>query len=177
MSVSKHLTTLLCCCTLSSCSINDSSNSQPPISLTDPCEKINALLKEYDNNFDRLKLEQSNLKLSQVWKAKYHLVGESCQIWAWGTEKYTYACSLSAPNKQVIDQYFNNAKATAKRCLSNDWISSESTKADNQGYKIEFSSDKSSAKLAAHAVPSGNVFKSQWTIYYYFGNIAEPKSQ
>ncbi|WP_371373339.1 hypothetical protein [Thalassotalea aquiviva] len=135
-----------------------------------PCQKINALINEYQNNFTRLKQSQLETRASQIWKAKYHLVGDACQIWAWGTE-HTYSCSVSAPNKEVVDYYFNNAKITTTQCLGTKWQAVEAPRNDG-GYKIEFTSPTSDVMLAAHAVPTASLFKSEWTIYYYIGSAS-----
>ena len=151
----------------------DNSPSKKLPKITNPCTKVNALISEYDNDFNTLKLKKINTRISQIWKAKYHLVGDSCQIWSWGGDKHTYSCSNTAPNKEIADYYFQNAKNTAKGCLGTEWTIKESTRKNDNGYKIEFNNKSSDLMLAAHAVPTASLFKSEWTIYYYIGSVSQ----
>ena len=88
--------------------------------VTNACYKINALINEYDNDFNKIKLAVIDTRISQIWKAKYHLVGDNCQVWAWGKNRHIYSCSNTAPNKEIADYYFQNAKNTAKCCLGTE---------------------------------------------------------
>ena len=172
--------TLLSIILLSSCSnivLESSADEKAGLlpKVTNACYKINALINEYDNDFNKIKLAVINTRISSIWKAKYHLVGDHCQVWAWGKNRHTYSCSNTAPNKETADYYFQNAKNTAKNCLGTDWVLKESTRKNDNGYKIEFNNINSDLMLAAYAVPTANLFKSEWTVYYYIGSVSQAK--
>jgi len=169
-------TILLFITVLSACTLQDPSKSkaaleeQDLIPVINPCEKIDALISEYDNSFDRIKLNVINTRISKIWKAKYHLVGSDCQVWAWGNQSTTYACSTATPNEEVAQEYFDRAIQTARSCLSDSWQLTKQPRNNNSGYKAEFSQSKNDVMVSIHMVPTAGLFKSEWTVYYYVGN-------
>ncbi len=171
---------LLLAILLTSCSSNkenSQANEQPTLlpKVTNACFKINALINEYENDFSKIKLSPIKTRIGQIWKAKYNLVGDNCQVWAWGNNKHTYSCSNTAPNKEIADYYFQNAKNTAETCLGESWNIKESARKNSNGYKVEFTKNDSDLMLSAHAIPTANLFKSEWTIYYYVGSVSQIK--
>ena len=134
------------------------------------CQKIDALINEYNNNFERVKGEKIQSRASNIWKAKHHLIGQDCQVWSWGKDKTTYSCSTSAPSKEVAFEYYNNAKSKAAECLGEAWSLEEAKRNKDEGMKAEFSSSNSQAIVATHVVPTQGLFKSEWTVYYYVGS-------
>ena len=163
---------------LSACSLQDPSKKQAyleenkPSPVVNPCEKIDALISEYSNNFDRIKEDNIHIKnsISKVWRAKYHLVGDSCQVWARGAESNTYACSLIAPDEATAMTYFSRTKETTQKCLDSSWDMVEADRKNNRGKKITFSQAGSALTISTHTVPTAGLFKSEWTVYYYVGN-------
>ena len=134
------------------------------------CQKINALINEYDNQFERVKGDKIKTRMSNIWKAKHHLIGQDCQVWAWDKNHATYSCSTAAPSKEVAFEYFNNAKTKAAQCLGSEWTIAEAKRNKDEGLKAEFSSSNSQAIVATHVVPTKGLFNSEWTVYYYIGN-------
>ena len=59
--------------------------------------------------------------------------------------------------------------------MGTDWVLKESARKNDNGYKIEFNNINSDLMLAAHAVPTANLFKSEWTVYYYIGSVSQAK--
>lgn len=172
--------TLLFVTLLASCSSSTTetqANGQTALlpKVTNACTKVKALVSEYENDFDKIKASVISTRTSQIWKAKYHLVGDNCQVWAWGNDRHTYSCSNTAPNKEVAEYYFQNAKNTAESCLGTNWTAKESVRKKDNGYKVEFKNQNSDLVLAAHMVPTANLFKSEWTIYYYIGSVSQSK--
>ena len=146
-------------------------NSSPVVR---PCDKIDALINEYDNNFDRIKLKTINNRISKIWQAKYHLVGNSCQVWAWGSNSTTYACNVSAPDQESAQIYFDQAKKVTRGCLADDWQMNEQARNNDDGFKVEFTNNKNDITIATHMVPTAGLFKSEWTVYYYVGSSRHP---
>jgi hypothetical protein len=138
------------------------------------CEKIDALVKAYDNDFEKIKLTAVNTPISQLWKAKYHLVGNDCQIWSWGNQVTTYSCSVAAPSKAVAQQYFENAKNEALACIDDSWKMTESPSNNNKGLKVTFDNPEKGMSISAQMVPTGGWLKSGWSVYYYVGDIEQP---
>jgi len=163
---------------LSACSLQDPTKKQTyleenqPSPVVNACAKVNALITEYSNNFDRIKEDNIHIKnsISKIWRAKYHLVGNSCQVWARGLKNNTYACSLIAPDEAAATNYFTKAKHTTEKCLGSSWSMVEADRNNNRGKKITFSQAGSALTLSTHMVPTAGLFKSEWTVYYYVGN-------
>ena len=160
---------------ISSCTLQDSSKSKASLQtnkltpVVNPCKKLDALLNEHDNNFDRIKSAVISTRISKIWQAKYHLVGNNCQVWAWGGQSTTYACSMPTPNEEVAQEYFNAAIATTQKCLSNDWQVNKSSRQNKSGYKAEFTTANKEVMVSVHMVPTAGLFASEWTVYYYVG--------
>lgn len=138
------------------------------------CEKIDALVNAYDNDFEEVKLKPINSKISQLWKAKYHLVGNDCQIWSWGNKATTYSCHTTAPSKIIAKQYFESAKNEALKCVDDSWIMTESPSNNNKGLKVEFDNQIKGMRIATHMVPTGGWSKSVWSVTYYIGSSQQP---
>ena len=161
-------TVLLASCSTTAYEAYQADDGRPKV--YNACQKIDALLSEYENNFDRVKGDKIQSRAGNIWKAKHHLIGQDCQVWAWGKNRTTYSCSTSAPSKDVAFEYFNNAKSKAAQCLGDSWSLEESARNKDEGRKAEFSSAKSKAIVATHVVPTQGLFKSEWTVYYYVGS-------
>jgi hypothetical protein len=163
---------------LSACSLQDHTKKQAYLEqnkaspVVNACTKVKALFTEYSNNFDRIKEDNIHIKnsISKIWRAKYHLVGNSCQVWARGLKNNTYACSLIAPDEAAAINYFTQAKLTTEKCLGSSWDMVEADRNNNRGKKITFSQAGSALTLSTHMVPTAGLFKSEWTVYYYVGN-------
>ena len=167
---------VFCSALLASCATVEEFTDYGAKPVSRPCEKLDALIKEYDNNFDPIKQQQVSSRFSNIWTAKYNLVGNDCQVWSWGNDSTTYACSTSAPNKEVAETYYQNAGKTARQCLDASWTMKESARARDEGMKTEFTQTDGKITISTHMVPTGGLFKSEWTVYYYIGNARKPIS-
>lgn len=165
---------------LISCTAQDPHKNQAylkqanPSPVVEPCDKIDGLINEYSNNFERIKLKTINNRISKIWQAKYHLVGHSCQVWAWGTNSTTYACNVTAPDKATAQTYFEKAKTVTRGCLADDWQMAEQPRKNDDGIKVEFTNKSNDITIATHMVPTAALFKSEWTVYYYVGSSRQP---
>jgi hypothetical protein len=145
---------------------NDSLSKQ--IQNYSACQKIDALINAYDNDFEKIKLNLLDSKISLIWKAKYNLVGNDCKIWSWGggAQGLTYSCSATAPNKDVAQQYYEDAKNKASECLDDSWAMVESPSKDNEGLKVDFDNTAKDIRISTHMVPTGGWSRSGWNVYY-----------
>lgn len=143
-----------------------------------PCRIIDALISEYDNNFAQLRSSQTPTKtrIGQVWKAKYHMVGESCQVWAQGNDQYTYTCRTEVNNQTEALEYFNQTKSATASCLSDNWQLSEEDRLKDDGKKIEFSRTGTDLVFSSHIVPERKKKKDKeqpWKVFYYIGSFKQ----
>lgn len=137
--------------------------------VTNPCQKISALLKAYDTGFEEIKLSKIQSKASNTWKAKYNLVGENCHIWSWGGEQTTYACNFSATDEKTALGYYQKSISTTSQCLNEEWLSDEAPRSNDTGMKTTFTNPAYKASISTHFVPLDSAFNKKWTVYYYIG--------
>ena len=137
------------------------------------CEKVNALLKAHSNGFSNIRTSKSTAASIDIWKARYHLVGQSCQIWGWSGDRFVYVCNATAPTEAVARQWYEKAKAETRACLNNNWSLSEASRTIGNGNKAIFSQPGSDLKVATHVIETRGLFKSEWAAYYFVGNSSE----
>ncbi len=134
------------------------------------CDKINALIEGHAKGFPRLRTSLSSSKYMEVWKARYHLVGDACQVWGSSSDKFSYVCSLTEPNKEVAMEHYTKAKSVTRECLSGDWSMQEGPRDMGEGSKAEFSRAGTDTVVTIVAAASPTVFKTEWKTYYLVGN-------
>jgi len=155
--------------TLSSCTNQNTIAQQQLEPVSNACQKIDLLINAYDNNFDQLKETQVKARVSNIWQAKYHLIGKDCKIWSWGAKQTTYSCNTIGIDEKSAREYYQNTKKTLKQCLGNEWNLTESQRSHDDGLKAEYSTKGKEVTLSTHLVPTSGVFQSKWSVYYYIG--------
>lgn len=134
------------------------------------CEKITALINGHDKGFPLLRTQKTNAKLLDVWKARYHLVGDSCQVWGWGKGEFSYMCSLSTPNRDTSMDYYAKAKTVAADCLGAQWQLQEGARELGEGMKALFTRSGSRTAVGVQAVATPGLFRDEWTTYFFVGS-------
>ncbi|MEE2730381.1 MAG: hypothetical protein VYA55_06130 [Pseudomonadota bacterium] len=134
------------------------------------CEKIEALVQGHRHGFPQLKTTLSNAKIMQVWKARYHLVGDACQVWGWSADKFSYVCSQTEPNQETAMDHYGKAKAVTRQCLGPEWVLTEGKRDMGDGVKAEFAKAGESAVITVVAASSPTVFHNEWKTYYFVGD-------
>jgi hypothetical protein len=147
---------------------------------TNACSKLDLLKNAYYNDFSQIKETNVKGRVSNIWKAKYQLFGENCQVFSWGGKQHTYSCNLIAPNEESAQKYYQNAKRVTQECLGNEWRLEESKRKHDQGMKTSFinhdAKPNEQVSFSTHLVPTSGLFSTTWTIYYYVGNSSKPSS-
>ncbi|MBU2871987.1 hypothetical protein [Colwellia sp. E2M01] len=165
---------------LASCANQNTKITDNLMPTTNACVKLELIKKDYSTNFASLKSEEIVGRMSNMWKAKYQLFGENCQIFSWGGAQHTYSCNVVAPDEITAKKYYENAKKVTEQCLGDEWKLEESTRAHDNGLKAMFTHSDPTSKepvtFSTQLIPSSGLFSTTWTLYYYIGNIKEPKS-
>ncbi|TYK66367.1 hypothetical protein [Colwellia echini] len=165
---------------LASCVNQNTKISNNLMPTTNACAKLELIKNDYYTNFSSLKSEEIVGRMSNMWKAKYQLFGENCQIFSWGGAQHTYSCNVIAPDEEAAKKYYENAKKVTQQCLGDEWKFEESNRARDNGLKATFTNVDASPKdlvtFSTQLIPSPGLFSTTWTLYYYIGNIQEPKS-
>lgn len=146
---------------------------------TNPCSKLELLKNAYYDDFSQLKTTNVTGGATNIWKAKYHLFGENCQVFSWGGEQHTYSCSLVAPDEDTANGYYQNAKRVTQQCLGDAWTLEEKNRLHDEGMKTSFTNDDAiqneKITFSTHLVPRSGLFSTTWSVYYYVGNTKQPK--
>lgn len=146
----------------------ENSTSVPPI-----CDVVQQLLEEHADGFKKLRGTHANTRYGDIWKAKYDVVGSGCEVWRIGKGNTHYVCTRSAPTKEVADDYYVQARETARNCLGKDWAEAEAPRKMAVGVKTTFARPDEKAAVEIHEVKVDGLFKDQWTIYYIMGEPTE----
>jgi len=165
----KGLVIVVSTITLSSCVNQNNIAEQQLEPVSNACQKIDLLINAYDNNFEQLKETKIKARVSNIWQAKYHLIGQNCKIWTWGAAQTTYSCNTIEVDEQNAKNYYQGAKKTLQQCLGTEWQLDESKRNNDNGLKAEYTTKDKTVTLSTHLVPSTGLFKSKWSVYYYIG--------
>jgi hypothetical protein len=146
---------------------------------TNACAKLNLLKSAYYTDFESLKEIKTSSRASNIWRAKYQLFGENCQVFSWGGKQHNYSCRLVAPDEKTAQKYYQSAKKVTQECLGEQWVLDESNRAHDDGMKTSFTNHgakpNENLTFSTHLVPSSGIFSTTWTIFYYVGNSSQPR--
>lgn len=138
------------------------------------CEKVEALIHGHANGFEQLRGSYRSTPYTDIWNARYDVIGKGCEIWRTGTGSTHYVCTLTAPDLATADNYYRESREQLRGCLGPDWTEQETPRKLGVGVKTVFSKPGEKATLAVHKIQTGGVVKDQWTLYYFVG---EPNDQ
>lgn len=158
---------------LGACTTVEEQAMDSQVSDLTPCEKLQALITGHGKGFPVLRTTKSTTRYMDIWRARYHLVGDSCQVWGWGEDKFSYVCTLTEPNKDVAMEHFNLAKERASTCLGASWKVEEGPRKEGEGVRARFTKQGSSTAVSVLAVASPTLFKTEWRTYYFVGDPSD----
>jgi len=163
---------------LASCVNQNTKIAKNIMPTTNPCTKLDLLKSAYYDDFSQLKEIKVGGRVSNIWRAKYQLFGENCQVFSWGGQQHSYSCRLVAPDEETAQSYYQSAKKISQECLGDEWQLEENKRNHDNGIKASFTNHnaKPSEKVtfSTHLVPTSGLFSTTWTIYYYVGNTTQP---
>ncbi len=159
--------TLVAGLTLHGCS-QTQSNTQSNLS---PCEPLDKLIPEHQNGFKELRHSPRPFNAITVYKTRYQVIDNHCEIWGWGHGKVNYVCSKTSPNEEVARARYNDAVKSIRQCLSNDWQELERPRKVGNGSRTLFSKAGSETGVIVHVFENPGVFKSEWSVYASVGNF------
>lgn len=174
MRTSLNLSIILLALLLTSCVNQNKKIAANIMPTTNPCTKLNLLKNAYNDDFQSIKEMKVGARTSNIWRAKYQLFGQDCQVFSWGGSQQTYSCRLKAPDEESAKQYYQNAKTITQQCLGETWGLDESERAHDDGVKTIFTNTNENVSFSTHLVPTSGLFSTSWTLYYYVGNNKEP---
>ena len=148
---------------------------------TNACAKLELLKNAYHDDFTQLKEIKVGARVTNIWKAKYQLFGENCQVFSWGGEQHTYSCSLVAPDEVTAQRFYQSAKKVTKECLGDTWKLEETSRKHDAGMKTSFTNNDAEpnqkVEFSTHLVPTSGLFSTTWTLFYYVGNTKQPQKK
>jgi hypothetical protein len=137
------------------------------------CEKIEALVAAHQNGFEKIRFSRQTTNKMDIWRSRYHLVGDRCQIWHWGPGNTDYVCSLISPDEQIARERFDTAKSITRQCLDDNWKLTESNRKIGTGTKAVFARDGNNTVVATHVVETRGLFNTEWATYYFIGDRSD----
>ena len=137
------------------------------------CDVVKSLIAEHKNGFESLRGGLLMKKEFTIWQARYHVVGNGCEIWESDREDTFYVCTRSAPTEDIAKEYYNTSRERFRACLGKEWTEAEVPR-QSGGKKTTFSNKDSKAAFEIHEVKIDGIRGDQWTIYYLAGGA--PKS-
>lgn len=155
---------------LSGCADQKTQAIQDTAATMSTCEKIEALVNAHQNGFEKLRFSQQTTNKMDIWRTRYHLVGDRCQIWSWGAGNTDYVCSLISPNRETAEEHFEKAKAITRQCLDNSWEMSIIPRQIGNGTKAVFAQKDNNTVVATHVVEIHGIFNTEWATYYFVGD-------
>lgn len=160
----------------SACSATDVQPVSDPVPYPDKaaaaneyCDGIDKLVAAHEDGFKSMRGRRNATKLMDIWQTDFHLVGNSCEIWGWGSGKVNYMCSKTLPNKEVATERYDAAKQIVEACLP-DWTLQESPRKLGEGMKALYQKDGQLPGVAIHVVATKALFKTEWSAYVFVGD-------
>lgn len=130
------------------------------------CEKIQALLQSYDQQFAPLKRARTQSRYMDSWDARYDLIGDQCQIAALDATTVNYSCTASFKDKETALSKQYEANAFTRQCLGEGWL--EQQKESEQSLRTTFVKDENSPTVSVHTGKSLSK-RTPWTTSYEVG--------
>lgn len=136
-----------------------------------PCEKIQKLIADYDNGFQSVMGTRRATARMDIWQTNYHLVGNACEIWGWGSGKKDYMCSRTFPSQAIAEDRFKEVKTELQACLTG-WQITEQGHQSGTGKKVVFQLGDRVPAVSLHVVNTQGLFKSEWSAYVFVGDTS-----
>ena len=134
------------------------------------CNQVNSLIDQHQQGFEQLKRNLVTSSRMDIWQAKYHLVGNDCEIWRWSNGKQAYMCSQLVPDELIAIEKYNNAVNFSRQCLGESWKIDNIDRPHGRSHRAIFSKSGFKTVASIHRVKTEGLFKSEWTIYYFIGD-------
>lgn len=164
------------CAVLAGCTTSQESAMDNQVAALSPCEKVSALIDGHKQGFPHLRMSGGKSSgIAQVWKARYHLVGESCQVWGWGSGKFSYVCSQQEPGEELAREHLEQAKIATRQCLDDAWTMQEKKRDMGEGSRIDFTKANETTVISIVAAASPTLMKTEWRTYYFVGDPSDIK--
>ena len=169
MSIAKsYRSCLVVAILLSGCVAKEQKQAEPvqSIDLEQQCHSLTEIFNKSLNGFRSIREDPRYHNKVTHWKTRYHLIDGSCDIWQW-SDKYSYICSKSVPDKQMAENLYNDASRVISYCLNKNHIPWEQKQAvlDNQSIESRYSIE-GLMRGSLRKVNTGGLFRDSWTVYF-----------
>ncbi|WP_067584164.1 hypothetical protein [Endozoicomonas ascidiicola] len=168
----KLLASMCLAVVLSGCSsidTQDQYNSETPaVANKANCQSLATLFRESNYNFEQIRYNPSYKDKITLWKTRYQLIENSCQIWQWG-DKYSYVCSATFPDRETAHEAYERAQALINQCESNettdDWYEKQEM-LEGRGEETQYLYH-GNVRGALRKVNTSGLFKNSWSVYFF----------
>ena len=156
--------------TLQACNPVKSPDVASTVTPEELCVQVNNIIDQHQQGFKKLKRSLITSSRMDIWQAKYHLVGNDCEIWRCSNGKQAYMCSQVVPEEQIAIEKYNNAISFTRQCLGESWNIENIDRQHGRSFRAIFSKADSETAASIHRVKTEGLFKTEWTIYYFIGD-------
>ena len=152
---------------LSGCNTTLSPEEKAQVDNLSACEKINALVKGYNNEFNGLKAQKVTNKYADIWQAKYHLVGDQCQISQFSGQQLAYQCQKGFNNQVDALESYKKAVDFTQSCLTEgNWVMEQVNNA--QSVRTNFRLDNAPT-ISIHSGKTLAKINNTWSTSFQVG--------
>lgn len=134
------------------------------------CNEVNSLIDQHQLGFKQLKRNLVISSRMDIWQAKFHLVGNDCEIWRWSNGKQAYMCSQVVPDESIALEKYNKAINFSRQCLGDSWKIENIERKHGRSFRAIFSKPGSKTVASIHRVKTEGLFKTEWSVYYFIGD-------
>lgn len=136
-----------------------------------PCEKIQGLVDSFANGFEPLKATRVQNNFSDVWTPKYHLLGNSCQIIGFNSNRMAYKCSEQYDDESQSRESFNWAIEKVTSCLGADWQATEFVQ--NESNRVTFKNPQHQALISIQSGKTLAKYRKTWQTSFEVGDLVK----
>lgn len=128
------------------------------------CTALNGIIADHPSKFSHYKKGgQTQGRRLSIWPAeKAFPTADKCQVWEWGSAKYSYVCEwkTGSDENQAVSNY-QEATNIAGKCLGEAWSSETKTTASN-GKQMIFSTPNNNTLVSVRYFKEQNSLTDRW---------------
>ena len=130
------------------------------------CQQLQDLFDKSIDGFRSIREQPNYLNKATLWKSRYQLIADSCEIWQW-SDKYSYVCSRVMPDKDSADVVYQQVLESIDKCMNSttsQW-QKQQISLDHKGQETRYNLN-SKQRGSLKVVDTGGVFQDSWTVYF-----------
>lgn len=137
----------------------------------EPCQAIRSLADSYKRQFADMRQSKRSYNRIDIWSTRFQVVGHHCEIWGWQGGNYNYVCNYVAPNHEVANDTYEQARTTISQCLGDSWELTETPRQQGAGKQTLFKLAGFAAVVDLRLVETRGISTPNWAVYLMVGDF------